>query len=66
MALEETQEGIFRLGRFVFQGTFRADAVIGGGAGFDLAFLCEGDAQHVEGLVGGAFDGTAFGVEDFH
>ena len=58
-------EGAFFFG-FVFEGAFRPLAVVGKDAGFDLTFLREGNALHVEGLIGCAFDGTTLFIEDFH
>ena len=48
-------EGAFFF-RFVFEGAFRPLAVVGKDAGFDLTFLREGNALHVERLIGCAFD----------
>ena len=59
------EEAFFFFG-FVFEGAFRPLAVVGKDAGFDLAFLREGNALHVEGLIGRAFDGTALFIEDLH
>ena len=66
MALEKTQEGIFRLFGFVFQRTLGAHAVVLSNAGLDLALLRKRDAQHVEGLVGGALDGAALRIKNFY
>ena len=65
-ALEQTQERIFFLFRLVGERASRSLSVVGEGAGFDLALLREGCAQHVEWLIGRAFDGAVLFVEDFN
>ena len=60
------QERIFFLFRLVCERPFRLLAVVGERAGFDLALLREGCTQHMEWLIGSAFDGAVLFVEDFN